>query len=230
MNTIKLQKKIFSLPNKDKGNWVETYDEKEHGLNRMVHPFKALYISKPNGGKSTVMLNNILQIQTSSRPFKTVIVIQPSSSSEWDQLDPTAIMNTIPHPDSIIDPENGKTLILFDDIELSKLNKVDQQNFSMLFRYVSSHHNISVMLSYQSFFDVPPIIRKCCNYFYIWRTANIDEINVISKRIGFNKSVLKHLFKKYIHDRHEFLLVDTVRDDIRKNIYEVIPREEYDDL
>ena len=58
----------------------------------------------------------------------------------------------------------------------------------------------------------------------------ICGVNVISKRIGFNKSVLKHLFKKYILTRHDFLLVDSVRDDIRKNIYEIIPKEEYDNF
>jgi len=230
MNNIKLQNKIFGLPNADKGEWVESYDEKEHALNRMVHPFKALYCSKPGAGKSNCMLNCFLHIQASNRPFKTVIIIQPGTSKEWDHIDPTAIMHDIPDPESIIDPENGKTLLIIDDYDLTKLNKQQQQNFSMLFRYISSHHNISVMLSYQSFFDVPPIIRKCCNYFYIWATQNKDEINIISKRCGFNKAVFKHLFKKYIHNRHDFLLIDTVRDDIRKNIYELIPKSEYEDL
>lgn len=230
MNRLALQNKIFGLPNADKGDWVESYDEKEHGLSRMVHPFKALYVSKPNGGKSTVMLNCFLQIQTSSRPFKTVIVIQPSSSKEWDLIDPTVILHDIPDPDTIIDEDNGKTLLIFDDFDLTKLNKIQQQNFSMLFRYISSHHNISVMLSYQDFFSVPNIIRKCCNYFYVWATQNKDEISIIAKRCGYNKEVFKYLFKNYIHDKRDFLLIDTVRDDIRKNIYEIIPKSEYDDL
>lgn len=229
MNEIKLTDKIFSLPNKDKGEWVESYDEKEHGLNKMVHPFKALYTSRPNGGKTTVMINCFLHIQSSNRPFKTVIIIQPSTSKEWDPIDPTLILYDIPNPDTVVDEDNGKTLIIIDDFDLTKLNRTQQQNFSMLFRYISSHHNISIMLSYQSFFDVPALIRKCCNYFYIWKTQNLDEINIISKRCGFNKKVFQHLFKKYIHNKHDFLLIDTVRDDIRKNMYEVIPKEEYED-
>ena len=228
MNEIKLQNKIFSLPNKDKGGWVETYDDNIHGLNRMVTPFRALFCSRPNGGKSTCMVNCFLQIQTGI-PFEIVIVVQPSSSSEWDFIDPTMIVNDIPNVESIIDEDNKKTLIIFDDFDLTKLNRIQQQNFSMLFRYISSHKNISCMLSYQSFFDIPPIIRKCCNYFYIWKTQNIDEINIISKRCGFNKKVFQKLFKKYIHDKHDFLLIDTVRDDIRKNIYEIIPPDEYNE-
>ena len=231
MNNIKLQNKIFSLPNKDKeGNWVETYDEKIHGLNRMVAPFRALFCSRPNGGKSTVMVNCFLQIQAGGTPFEVVIVVQPSSSMEWDFIDPTMIVNDIPDIESIVDEDHKKTLIIFDDFELTKLNSLQQQRINILFRYGSSHMGISVMLSYQSFFSIPSIIRKCCNYFYIWRTQNIDEINIISKRCGFNKKVFQKLFKKYIIDKHDFLLIDTVRDDIRKNIYEIIPKEEYNEF
>ena len=85
------------------------------------------------------------------------------------------------------------------------------------------------MLSYQSFFDVPPIIRKCVNYFFIWATNNKDELNIIAKRVGYDKHVFKRLFKKYIHDKHDFLLIDTVLDNIRKNMYELIDKSEYDD-
>lgn len=229
MNKIHLSHKIISLPNKDKGSWNETYDEKEHGFHRLVHPFKALYVSKPNGGKTTVMINCFLQIQTSNRPFVTVIVIQPSTSSEWDVIDPTCILNDIPDPESLVCEDNGKTLLIIDDFDLTKLNRQQQQNFSMLFRYISSHHNISVMLSYQSFFDIPTIMRKTCNYFFIWKTANTDELNVIAKRVGYDKHVFKHLFKKYIHTKHDFLLIDTVLDNIRKNMYELIDKSEYDD-
>lgn len=230
MNEIKLCNKLFTVPNKDKGEWCETYDEHEHGLNRMVHSYKALFISRPGCGKTTCMINCMLQNQTSNRPFKTVIVIQPTTSKEWDIIDPTMILHDIPDPSKMVDESNGKTLIIIDDYDLSKLNRTQSQNFSMLFRYISSHHNISIMLSYQSFFDVPPIIRKCCNYFYIWRTQSLDEINIISKRCGFNKKVFQSLFKKYIHNKHDFLLIDTVRDDIRKNIYEIIPKDEYENF
>jgi len=230
MNRYSLQNKIFGLPNKDKGEWVETYDEKEHGLNRLVHPFKALYVSKPNGGKTTVMINCLLHIQTSNRPFKTVIVIQPSTSQEWDIIDPTLILHDIPDAESLCDEKNGKTLLIIDDYDLTKLNRDQQQRFSKLFRYISSHHNISIMLSYQSFFDIPTVIRKCVNYFFIWRTQNTDEINVIAKRCGYNKNTFKHLFKKYIHNKRDFLLIDCVLDNIRLNMFDIIPESEYEDF
>ena len=230
MNRYTLHDKIFAVPNADKGTWVESHDEKEHGYGRLVHPFKALYTSPPNSGKTTTMINCFLRIQTSSRPFKTLIIIQPSTSKEWDSLDPTLILHDIPDAESLVDPDNGKTCIIIDDYDLSKLSKVQQQRFSKLFRYIGSHHNISIMLSYQSFFDVPTILRKCCGYFFLWKTRNRDEINIIAKRTGYNKETFRYLFDTYINDKRDFLVVDCLLDNIRLNLFHVIDKDEYENL
>jgi hypothetical protein len=47
------------------------------------------------------------------------------------------------------------------------------------------------MLSYQSFFDVPPMIRECCNVFCIWKTNNTDELSTIAKRTDIKRKHLK---------------------------------------
>lgn len=229
MNTIVLKHEIFGLPNSDKdGGWHEHWDEKTHGYSRLVHPFKALFTSRPNGGKTTAMINCFLQIQTGDRPFETVIVIQPSTSKEWDIIDPTVILSDIPDPDTLVDRDNGKTLLIIDDFDMTKLNRTQQQKFSMLFRYISSHHNISVMLSYQDFFSVSTLLRKCCNYFFLWKVNSKDELTLIAKRVNLDKHVLKKLFKQYLHKKQDFLLIDMVTDTIRKNLFELIPRHEYD--
>jgi GTPase SAR1 family protein len=187
MNKIKLLKQIIILPNVDKGSWVESYDEKTHGFDILVHPFKLCLSGRPNAGKTLLMHNLFLRIQTSSKPFDTLIVIQPSTSSEHDILDPTIILNDIPDIEGLVNDKLGKTLIIIDDFDLTKISKIQQRNISLLFRYISSHHNISVMLSYQSFFDIPTIIRKCSNYFILYKTNNKDEISLIAKRVGYDK-------------------------------------------
>ena len=148
---FKLKQEIIKLPNADKGNWVEKWSEETHGFDVLVHPFKACLIGRPNCGKSTVMHNLFLRVQLSDKPFKTLIIIQPSTSKEHDMLDPTLILTDIPDIETLVSDELGKTLIIIDDFDLSKLDNHQKQNLSMLFRYISSHHNISVMLSYQSF-------------------------------------------------------------------------------
>ena len=225
MEKIKLKKEILLLPNSDKGSWVEKYDQKTHGFDVLVHPFKLCLSGRPNSGKTLLMHNLFLRIQTSSRPFDTLIVIQPSTSSEHDILDPTIILNDIPNIENIVDEKLGKTLIIIDDLDLTKVSKIQQRNISLLFRYISSHHNISVMLSYQSFFDIPTIIRKCSNYFILYKTNNKSEMTLIATRIGQDKKSFCEMFFNHINDRHDFLLVDSKCPEqyqFRKNLYEVL--------
>ena len=222
---FKLKQEIIRLPNLDKGIWYEKWGEETHGFDVLVHPFKACLIGRPNSGKTTVMHNLFLRIQLSDKPFKTLIIIQPSTSKEHDMLDPTLILTDIPDIETLVSEELGKTLIIIDDFDLSKLDNHQKRNLSMLFRYISSHHNISVLLSYQSFFDVPTIIRKTCNYFFIWKTNNVDELTVIAKRVGYNKKTFQEIFKKYIINKFDFLVVDQAIDsefELRRNLYEVV--------
>jgi hypothetical protein len=161
----------------------------------------------------------------SKNPFNTLIIIQPSTSKEHNILDPTITLFDVPDIESIVSENNGKMLIIIDDFDMSKLDTNQKRNLSMLFRYISSHHNISVMLSYQSFFDIPTIIRKTCNYFFIWKTNNSDEITTIAKRTGYNKKIFQSIFSKYIKNKFDFLVVDQCIDpeyELRKNLYEVI--------
>ena len=222
---FKLKNEIILLPNADKGDWVEKWRMDTHAFDTLVHPFKACLIGRPNSGKTTVMHNLFLRIQMSNKPFQTLLIIQPSTSKEHDILDPTITLFDIPEIESIVSEDNGKTLIIIDDFDISKLDNHQKRNLSMLFRYVSSHHNISVLLSYQSFFDIPTIIRKTCNYFFIWKTNNSDELGTIAKRVGYNKKIFQSIFSKYIKNKFDFLVVDQCIDpefELRKNLYEVV--------
>ena len=222
---FKLKQEIIKLPNADKGIWYEKWSEETHGFDVLVHPFKACLIARSNGGKTTILHNLFLRVQLSDKRFKTLIIIQPGTSKEHDMLDPSLILTDIPDIETLVSEELGKTLIIIDDFDLTKLDNHQKRNLSMLFRYISSHHNISVFLSYQSFFDIPTLIRKTCNYFFIWKTNNVDEIGVIAKRVGYNKKTFQEIFKKYIINKHDFLVIDQAIEpefELRKNLYEVI--------
>ena len=76
------------------------------------------------------MHNLFLRIQLSDKLFKTLnIVIQPSTSHEHDILDPSLSLIDLPEMELslICNPEFGKTVIIIDDFDLTKLNKVQQQ-------------------------------------------------------------------------------------------------------
>ncbi len=99
---FKLKQEIIRLPNADKGEWVEKWREEIHGFDVLVHPFKTCLIGRPNCGKSTVMHNLFLRVQLSDKPFKTLIIIQPSTSKEHDMLDPTLILTDIPDIETLV--------------------------------------------------------------------------------------------------------------------------------
>ena len=223
-NNFKLKDEIIILPNADKKEWHETWTKESHGYDVLVHPFKAILSGRPNVGKSNTIINVFLRAQLSARPFDTLIIVQPSTSHEYDGLDASLYLSDLPDDiEVLVNPEFKKTLIIIDDYDLTKLSKNKQKSLSMLFRYISSHCNISIILSYQSFFDIPPMIRKCSDYFFLWKTNNKDEINLISKRVGYDKIVFQNIFNNYITKKYDFLVVDQKSDQpLRKNLYEII--------
>ena len=231
---FKLHDKIIPLPNIDKDSWHEKYYEGRN-LADLIHPFKIVCCSPPNAGKTTAIMNIFMRCQLGKTPFETLIVIQPDTSHEYDQLDPTLIITDIPSPEDIVlsKEDMKKTAVIIDDFEMSRLNKVQISNLSKLFRYLSSHNNISIFCGYQDFFSVPIIVRKCASHYLIWRTRNSDELTIISKRVGVSKEIMHEIFRREIKDRRDSLMIDLVSPDhlfLRKNLFEVLDIENYKPL
>ena len=63
-----------------------------HGFDTLVHPFKTCLIGRPGSGKTTIMHNLFLRIQLSTKPFQSLIIIQPSTSqTRKDALEQVAM-------------------------------------------------------------------------------------------------------------------------------------------
>ena len=231
---FKLHDKIIPLPNIDKDSWHEKYYEGRN-LADLIHPFKIVCCSPPNAGKTTAIMNIFMRCQLGKTPFETLIVIQPDTSHEYDQLDPTLIITDIPSPEDIVlsKEDMKKTAVIIDDFEMSRLYKAQVSNLSKLFRYLSSHNNISIFCGYQDFHSVPIIVRKCASHYLIWRTRNSDELTLIAKKVGVSKEIMHEIFRREIKDRRDSLMIDLVSPDhlfLRKNIFEVLDIENYKPL
>jgi hypothetical protein len=231
---FKLHDKIIPLPNIDKDDFHEKWYEGRN-LGDLVHPFKVVCCSPPNAGKTTAIMNIFMRCQLGRKPFETLIVIQPDTSHEYDQLDPTLIITDIPSPEDIVlsKEDMKKTAIIIDDFEMSRLNKIQVANLSKLFRYLSSHNNISIFCGYQDFHSVPIIIRKCATHFIIWRTRNSDEMTLIAKKVGMSKEIIHEIFRREMKSRRDSLLIDLVSPDnlfLRKNIFDILDIDEYKPL
>ena len=143
----KLSDDIIKFDNPDK-KFHEAWHDGRNILD-IPHPFRICILGRVGFGKSTLGRNIFLRCQAGDKPFRKLYIIHGSTNTqEYDDLDPTMILNDIPNPEDLV-TNSKKTLITIDDFEFSKLSKESLKNLSSLFRFVSSHHNISLIVCYQ---------------------------------------------------------------------------------
>lgn len=190
-------------------------------------PFRMLLLGPPGGGKTATIKNLIVR----QRPyFDEVYIIHEDAggedaaagTSEYDDLDPTAIMN---EPASLEfwnavcaedDPDAApvKRLVILDDVEMKGGGagmKTRLRNIATLFRYCSSHKGFSIMCAHQDFFGLDPIVKKCANVFLLWKPHARSEASLIDNRVGLAKGTLKTLFNEVATGPYDFICVDLTR-------------------
>ena len=228
MSKYKLPNEILKIENADK-----TFHEKWHtgrDVCDFPHPVRIAILGKVGLGKSTIAKNIFLRTQAANEtPYEQLIIIHGSDSTkEFDDLEPTMILNDIPDPQDLTQNDK-KTMIIIDDFEMSGLPKQSLKNLSSLFRFVSSHHNISVIICYQSFFQVPAIIKKCCNVFIIYRPNDRDELGTIARRVGMTKKDMLYIFDNFMKEKRDTLCIDMTENspaELRKNLFTPIMKSD----
>lgn len=225
-----LKNEIIKLQNADK-KFHESWN-KGRNICDFPHPYRLVILGQTGRGKSTLGQNIFLRTQAGQHPFQELIIIHGSKDSkEYDELEPTLILNDIPHPDDL-SSNNKKSLIMIDDFEFTKLSKDSLKNLSSLFRFISTHHNFSIILCYQSFFEIPTIIKKCANIYVIYKPTDTDELVTIGRRVGLKKEVITKLFKEILNEDRDTLCCDFTEhtpSKYRKNLFIPIEIEEDDD-
>ena len=202
-------------------------------LANIPSPFRMLLLGPPGGGKSCLIKNIVIH----QRPrFKEVFVIHEDHSAdpdapgttEYDDLDPTLMMSEVPNlkfwnticAEDDEDAPPVKRLVILDDLEMKGSDRL--KNLQTLFRYVSSHKGISLMCTYQNFFGLEPVIKKCSNVFVVWRPRDRDEIGRIEKRVGLEKGTLKEIFDAVAPDEHDSICIDHTKNSpapLRLNLF-----------
>ena len=220
-----LPNEVVVIKNADKGAWVETWDKPKHrSPGHLPHSFRLLALGPPGVGKTNYLKNIFLKTQSSSKKFQRLYIVTCDlSSREWLDCEPTEIMDHM--PDISLFEDGIMTMICIDDYEFEKCSKEEMRKLTTLFRMISTHKNVSVMLSYQSFFHVPSICRKTANVFILYKPKSDGELQTIANRVGIKFDVLYGLFKKHCSNPHDHIMVDFTTNSpypLRKNIYQII--------
>jgi hypothetical protein len=225
------KKKIPKLPtqniiiknaDKDTG-WCEKWVPGQN-IGLLPHPFRLVALGSVGRGKTNSCKQIFLRHQCSRRKFKKLIVITCDiESQEWLDCSPTILTDEMVGLEEFDD--GVKTCVIIDDFEMQKASSDVQRKMSTLFRFISSHKNVSVMLSYQSFFDCLPIARKCATQFLLYKPNSRMELDTVSNRCGIDSKDMRYIFKHICSGPYDNLMVDlSVHSParLRKNIYEVI--------
>jgi hypothetical protein len=212
--------KLCVFPSNDKDLFMEKYENEEELLNGCYvrHPFKACLISKTNGGKTNVIKNLLV-----CNNFEKIYVVHGFiETKDYEDVDIERLSEFIPDINEI--DKSKKTLIIFEDLNLRKLPKQEQNELAKYVKTYSSHGNISLIFATQYFFELSPLVRENCDVYMIWYQSPklLDEI---SDRCNLPKNILKTLMENHIRDRrHDFVVFDNTRPkyNYRKNLLEIL--------
>lgn len=207
----------------------EHWDDKHKDIANFPAPVRMLLLGPPDVGKSTIIKNVIIH----ARPrYKEVYLIHEDAeySKEYDDLEPTDKFNDI--PDLEFWEYEGpfkKRCVIIDDLEFTSSDKDRLRRLAVLFRYASSHKNLSIILANQSFFDIPIIAKKMANVFIIYKPMARNELSMIENRVGMPQGMLDELFNTVATKFNDSICVDKTKNTpapLRLNIFEPIEIEE----
>jgi len=101
-----------------------------------------------------------------------------------------------------------------------------------LFGFVSTHKNISVALTSQDPFNVPPIVRRCANLWCLWPMTDIDAMSNTARKTGLKTDNFRSIFKQLMVGKRDGLWLDMTDGSPypqRKNGYEIISKKKGED-
>lgn len=195
--------RLLVFENKDK-KWHEGWEDGQDLCN-LPHPFRWCLIGPPGSGKTSVA-HHIVACQ--HPPFEEIMIahVDGSYSQEWDDADPSAVIGAVPDYRQL--KGTKKTLIVFEDFELTGLSKIDRARLSRLLGYASTHKNLSILMLQQDPSAVPPIARRMCDGFVMWKSLDNKILDLYGSKMGLGKGKLEMLFNTHCHNKHDAIWLD----------------------
>jgi hypothetical protein len=108
---------------------------------------------------------------------------------------------------------------------MKSFNKDQRKNLSRAFGYCSTHKNLSICLTQQDAFEVPAIVRRCANVWFLWATHDLTSLSLVASKAGLKPANLKTIFSTICTGPKDSFCIDLTDGSpakFRKNGYQII--------
>ena len=169
MTNKTLKHKMFVIPNDDE-HFHEECDHED--LGNFPHPFRLILAGPCNVGKTNLIYIVLLK----KKPmFERILNFHnDENAKEYQNVDAEYIEELLPIQEIDINTHN---VIIIEDIDYKNMKNGKQQQslLDKYFGYFSTHHNISVILTAQDPFQIPPNIRQMSSHVVLWKNHEFKQ-------------------------------------------------------
>jgi hypothetical protein len=187
---------------------VENPNERLH---KMTIPFRCCVVGPSGSGKTSWLMNLIHLFSQGKGTFASICVVTANSDEplykflqkQDDQIRVVEGIQNTPKLDKFDKSENH--LVIWDDLVLSK-------HLDVVCNYYirARKQSVSCVFISQSYYHIPLIIRKNCNYLVLLKLQGMREINSILREtgIGLTKEQLVAMYEYATDTKMSPLIVD----------------------
>jgi hypothetical protein len=206
-----LPKKFYAFPNVDK-EFQEPIDE--HNPANLAKSYRAIFCGSCSCGKSTTVQNLICQ---ANPPFDRIVILHNDPNSQEYGLIDAEYIEELP-PIEFWDKKK-KNLLIIEDVDMKNMKKEQKSLLDRYFGSYSSHNNISIMLTSQTAFQVPPNIRRMASHVFLWKSPDLHSVSLLSSKFNLRKDDLARIFRHF--EQHDSLMIDSTRKHkLYKNLFQ----------
>jgi len=179
-------------------------------------PFRMVILGPPNSHKSGLAKNVLIHAKPE---YSEVFVWSNGASKEWASIADQMITTDDIEEDKELDifkddilveelenkiegrKSKKQRLLIIDDIEISKIQNKMKKQINLLFKHISSHYNLSIIVCLQDYSMLPVDIRSCLNVFAIsLNFKDLQGISIFGRKVGLSYANFKKLFS-YLKDK-----------------------------
>lgn len=212
-----------NLDKKSKEKWTKSRD-----LLNIPAPSRITIAGSPNSGKTNLVKNLLVR---ANPPYKKIYLVHyDQETEEYDDIPEIIKLDDFPNPrDRELFNGVDKCCLIIDDYEFKFLSKTQLKNLDRLLGFCSSHLYTTILICCQDWFNLPPIIRRSSNVFFVWKnTADLESLYMIGRKFNYKKQEFMDLFK-HCKCKYDFLCFDKTNDTpapVRLNGYEILKNPE----